>query len=423
VEARAVVSLTDRFAALPTQPGMSMLAHGNGRSYGDVCLNQDGMILRTRGLDRFIEFDRATGILQCEAGVLLADIIDLALPYGWFPAVTPGTAFVTVGGAIANDVHGKNHHRAACFSHHVRSFELCRSDGTRMTCSPGENRPWFEATVGGLGLTGLITRVHMQLRRVRGPWFRGDSQRFSDLHEFFDLSKRSDQDFEYTVAWIDCAATGAALGRGVFMRGNHAPGDGPEPKRSTVRVPVTPPLSLVNGFSLRTFNRFYYNRGSAAQADAVWHFRPFLYPLDSVLGWNRIYGPRGFFQYQCVVPERDAEASLREMLQRISRSGMGSFLAVLKNFGASQALGMLSFARPGTTLALDFANQGAPTLRLLESLDEITRAAGGAVYPAKDARMSAASFQQYFPAWQRFAEFVDPQFSSSFWRRVTRSTS
>jgi FAD/FMN-containing dehydrogenase len=184
-------------------------------------------------------------------------------------------------------------------------------------------------------------------------------------------------------------------------------------------VPLTPPISLVNRWSLKLFNQLYYHRGSAEQNDAIWHYRGFLYPLDSILDWNRIYGPRGFFQYQCVVPERDAEASILEILRRISRSGVGSFLAVLKNFGTAPPIGMLSFARPGTTLALDFPNQGEATLKLLESLDEITRAAGGAVYPAKDARMSAAAFQQYFPAWRRFSDYIDPKFSSSFWRRVT----
>jgi FAD/FMN-containing dehydrogenase len=414
--------LIDRFAPLPADPGVSMLPYGNGRSYGDVCLNGGGALLRTRGLDRFIDFDPATGTLDCEAGVLLSEVIDLVLPSGWFPPVSPGTAFVTLGGAIANDVHGKNHHRSGCFSSHVLEFELHRSDGTTILCSPRENREWFAATVGGLGLTGLVSRVKLQLKRVAGPWLRGDSRRFANLGEFFALSKESDRDYEYTVAWIDCSASGPALGRGVFMRGNHAPGDAREPRRAALRVPLTPPISLINGLSLGLFNQLYFHRSGASQNDAQWHYRPFLYPLDRILDWNRIYGPRGFFQYQCVVPAAAAEASMHEILDRISRSGVGSFLAVLKNFGPSPSLGMLSFARPGTTLALDFPNRGRSTLELLESLDEVTRGSGGAVYPAKDARMSPASFQQYFPAWRRFASYVDPKFSSSFWRRVSGST-
>ncbi|MEP6547776.1 MAG: FAD-binding oxidoreductase [Gammaproteobacteria bacterium] len=417
--ASAIAEIHDRFAALPGESQVPMLAYGNGRSYGDVCLNDGGMLLRTRGLDRFIGFDTAAGILECEAGVLIRDLVDLVLPQGWFPPVTPGTAFVTVGGAIANDVHGKNHHLAGCFSHHVLEFDLCRSDGSRIRCSPRENADWFSATVGGLGLTGLISRVKLKLRRVQGPWIRGDSLRFANLRQFFALSAQSDRDYEYTAAWVDCAASGSALGRGVFMRGNHAPGEGREPRRFPLTVPLTPPVSLVNAVTLRLFNQLYYRRRGASRRNVQWHYRPFLYPLDAIMHWNRIYGPRGFFQYQCVVPQAVAEPSLQEMLHRVSRSGVGSFLAVLKNFGTSTPLGLLSFARPGTTLALDFPNRGAPTLQLLEALDEITCSAGGAVYPAKDARMSAASFQRFFPAWRQFAERVDPQFSSSFWRRVT----
>jgi FAD/FMN-containing dehydrogenase len=419
-EHAAIVRIPNRFAKIPFAT-RSLLPYGNGRSYGDVCLNEGGVLLDARGLDRFIAFDTQQGVLECESGVLLSEIIDLVLPSGWFPAVTPGTAFVTVGGAIANDVHGKNHHRAACFSSHLIEFDLHRSDDTIMTCSPTQNRQWYEATIGGLGLTGFISRAKIQLRRVRGSWIRGDSQRFARLQDFFALSKQSDKDYEYTVAWIDCAATGSALGRGVFMRGNHAPDGAEAPKRTSLNVPITPPVSLVNRLSLRLLNKLYFHRPSACQSDALWQLRPFLYPLDRIQNWNRIYGPKGFFQYQCVLPEAGAETALQEMLLRISRSGKGSFLAVLKNFGSSPARGMLSFARPGTTLALDFANDGQTTLNLLDSLDEITRSVGGAVYPAKDARMSAASFQQYFPAWRKFAEFVDPQFSSSFWRRVTES--
>jgi FAD/FMN-containing dehydrogenase len=413
--------LTDRFASIPGEARESVLAYGNGRSYGDVCFNQGGALLRTRLLDRFIRFDTDTGILECEAGVLLSDIIDVALPHGWFPYVTPGTSLITVGGAIANDVHGKNHHRAGCFSHHVLEFELHRSDGSRFSCSMRENREWFQATVGGLGLTGLITRAKLQLRRVDGPWISGDSRRFENLEGFFELSRDSDQDYEYTVAWIDCDRP-STLGRGVFTRGNHVVRGGAAPKAGLMRAPLTPPISLVNGLTVNLFNTLYYHRGSASQQDALWHFRKFLYPLDGILEWNRIYGPKGFFQYQCVIPEKDALPALQEMLERISRSGFGSFLTVLKNFGPMPSLGMLSFVRPGTTLAIDFPNRGEPTLRLLESLDEITRSAAGAVYPAKDARMSASSFQSYFPAWREFTKFIDPKFSSSFWRRVTGST-
>jgi len=402
-----------------------MLPYGNGRSYGDVCLNDGGALLLTRGLDRFISLDPDTGIIECEAGVLLSEIIELALPHGWFPAVTPGTALVTVGGAIANDVHGKNHHRTGSFGHHVIGFELQRSDGQILHCGPEHNPDWFAATVGGLGLTGLIRTVRLQLRRVPGPWMAGDSRRFRTLDEFFALAAQSDHDYEYTVAWLDCASAGAKLGRGVFMRANHQAHPRALPRRkSPRRLPLTPPVSPINGLTVRMFNELYFHRPAAQRPHALWHYQPFLYPLDVILEWNRIYGPRGFFQYQCVLPgsEREQDAALQDMLRRISGSGLGSFLAVLKKFGDIPSPGLMSFPRPGVTLALDFPNTGANTLRLLEELDAITRAAGGAVYPAKDARMSAAAFQQYFPRWQQLHRFIDPKFSSSFWRRVTGSS-
>jgi FAD/FMN-containing dehydrogenase len=415
-----IVALTSRLEPLPAAG--PILAFGNGRSYGDVCLNAGGTLLATRGLDRFVSFDAATGILECEAGVLLSDVIALTLPQGWFPAVTPGTALVTVGGAIANDVHGKNHHRAGTFAHHVLEFQLHRSDGQVLRCAPDQNADWFGATVGGLGLTGLISTARLRLRRVPGPWILGDSQRFDNLQEFFELAAQSDANYEYTVAWLDCAASGSKLGRGVFMRGNHRQHDAPPPRERTLRFPLTPPVSPVTGLSVRLFNELYYHRPAAQQSNAIWHYQPFLFPLDRLLDWNRLYGPRGFFQYQCVLPGTEATAALSEMLRLIALSRQGSFLVVLKQFGNLPSRGLLSFPRPGATLALDFPNRGEATLRLLESLDAITRSVGGAVYPAKDARMSAHSFQQYFPAWSQLRDYIDPQFSSSFWRRVTGSS-
>jgi FAD/FMN-containing dehydrogenase len=414
-----LIPITNRYEPLP-QAG-PMLVFGNGRSYGDVCLNAGGTLLTTRGLDRFISFDVASGVLECETGVLLSEIIALTLPRGWLPAVTPGTALVTVGGAIANDVHGKNHHRAGSFGHHLLSFELRRSSGETLRCAPDQHADWFAATIGGLGLTGMISTARLQLRRVPGQWIAGDTQRFDNLQEFFALAAQSDATYEYTVAWLDCAATGGKLGRGVFMRGNHVQHDARPPRAYSLRFPLTPPLSPVTGLSVRLFNELYFHRPAAQQPRAIWHYQPFLFPLDRLLDWNRLYGPRGFFQYQCLLPGTEAATALPEMLRLIARSRQASFLVVLKQFGNLPPLGLLSFARPGVTLALDFPNRGEPTLQLLESLDVITRAAGGAVYPAKDARMSAQSFQQYFPAWRQLQDYIDPNFSSSFWRRVTRS--
>ncbi len=405
------IPLGDRHAPLPPCDG-TLLAYGNGRSYGDVGLNPGGTLLKLRGLDRFIAFDAETGVLTCEAGVLLADILDLVVPRGWFLAVTPGTRFVTVGGAIANDVHGKNHHAAGSFGDHVLSLELLRSDGSRLTCSREANPDWFAATIGGLGLTGVVTQATIRLRRIRGTAMAVRNTRFTGLDEFFARNAEAEKAHEYAVAWIDCLAQ---TPRGVLMAGDHAEGDLPVP-RGAKRVPLTPPFSLINGLSLRAFNAAYY--GKPWPAETRQHYLPYFYPLDAIHDWNRIYGKPGFYQYQCAVPPASARASIGEMLDTIAASGQGSFLAVLKNFGARPAPGLLSFPMPGTTLALDFPNHGAPTLALFARLDAIVRAAGGRLYAAKDARMSGDFFRAAYPQWQDFSRFVDPKFSSGFWRRV-----
>lgn len=418
VRDQRAVALFDRHAPLPAFDGTA-LPYGNGRSYGDSCLNPGGTLLRTRGLDRFIAFDPATGVLRCEAGVTLSEIIDLALPQGWFLPVTPGTRHVTVGGAIANDVHGKNHHRAGTFGHHVLALELLRSDGGRLTLAPGDSSGLFEATIAGLGLTGVITWATLQLRRVPGPWMEVESIRFANLDEFFQWSAQSASLCEYTVAWIDCLASGDALGRGHFLRADHAAGDRrPPPKASRLAMPFVPPLSLVNRLSLRPFNGLYYHRQRQKQRRGFSHYAPYFYPLDGIANWNRMYGPRGFLQHQCVLPPAVARDAVAEILREISRSGSGSFLAVLKEFGDRPSPGMLSFARPGTTLALDFPNDGHGVFQLLDRLDRVVAQAGGAIYPAKDARMSGALFRQAFPRWEEFSRLIDPRFSSGFWRRV-----
>lgn len=412
-----IVPLHWRDAHLPPIEG-NVLAYGNGRSYGDVCLNDGGSLLYTRGLDRYISFDPANGVLCCEAGVLFSEILEFAVPRGWFLPVSPGTRYITVGGAIANDVHGKNHHRAGTFGEHVRRFELQRSDGQRLECSPTQNVDLYRSTIGGLGLTGVIVWAEFTLQQIPSPRMAVETSRFHNLAEFFAISDASEHEFAYTVAWVDCAARGDAFGRGVFIRANHAP-DGAEiraHRQRHLRVPFTPPVSLINSLSLRAFNALYFQR--ASEGRTLTHYEPYFYPLDAIEDWNRIYGPRGFLQYQCVVPPPHAQSAVSELLNRIVASGNGSFLAVLKVFADRPAAGMLSFPRAGTTLALDFPNNGAATFDLLERLDDVVAAAGGAVYPAKDARMSGARFRQYFPQWQSMLPHIDAKFSSGFWRRV-----
>ncbi len=413
-----VTRLTDRNAPLPASD-LPMLVFGNGRSYGDVCLNDGGHILLGRGLDRFIAFDAEHGILRAEAGLLLSEILDLIVPKGWFLPVTPGTRFVTLGGAVANDVHGKNHHRAGTFGHHVRAFELVRSDGSRRVCTPTQNSDWFVATIGGIGLTGLITWVEIQLRAIEGPWIQAENRRFRNLDEFFQLSEAADDAHEFSVAWVDCAAQGKQMGRGILTTGDFAPapaGSGKHPKaHALAKVPFTPPISMINQFSLKAFNALYARK---AEGRFPTHYQPFFYPLDAIGDWNRIYGPTGFLQYQCALPPETGEAGTRELLERTAKSGQGSFLAVLKRFGDKPSLGMLSFPRPGVTIALDFPILGDKTLKLLDELDRVVAEAGGVMYPAKDARARSRMDCKLFTAASDFPLFLDCQFKSGFKQRM-----
>lgn len=404
--------------------GKTVLAHAYGRSYGDVCLNDQGILLDTTGLNRFKSFDVDRGVLSCECGVSLADILDLAVPFGWFLPVTPGTKFVSVGGAIANDVHGKNHHVAGTFGGHVLRFELVRSDGKRYVCSKTENAELFKATIGGMGLTGFITWAEIQLKPVHSPMISWENIKFGNIDEFFTLSKESDAAFDYTVAWIDCLATGKGFGRGIFMRGNHCAGSSMSADRAVTSVkkpkiwiPFDAPGWLLNSLSMRAFNTLYYHKQRQHTLSKETHYDPFFYPLDAVGDWNKLYGKRGFFQYQFVIPEENA-GELSNILHLIAESGHGSSLAVLKNFGHKDSPGMMSFPKPGVTLALDFTNHGH-TLDFLRSLDERIIDLGGRFNPSKDSTMEPSTFQKCFPQWKEFAKYIDPRFSSSFWRRVT----
>jgi FAD/FMN-containing dehydrogenase len=383
-------------------PQRPLLAYGQGRSYGDCCLNDGGALIPTGFLDRFISFDAVSGVLRCEAGITLGEVLALAAPRGWFLPVVPGTKHVSVGGAIANDIHGKNHHRAGSFGRHVRRFELLRSSG-RLECAPGDEL--FAATVGGLGLTGLITWAEIQLRRVPGPAVRSESIPFKTLDEFFALSDESDEKCEYTVAWFDVLRS-----RGIFFRGDHAEGPKRAP-RGKLAVPFA--LPLVNSLTVQAFNEAYYAAQKLGRRSRIDHFDRFFFPLDGVAQWNRLYGKKGFMQFQCVVPTREALAAL--MLE-----APPSPLTVLKKFGDLTSPGILSFPRPGFTLAVDLPNRGAETYALYIRLERIAVDAGGALYPAKDARMSPRTFARSYPRRAEFERHIDPAFSSSFWRRVTK---
>lgn len=400
----------DRHALLPAGAA-PLLAFGMGRSYGDVALNAGGTLLLTRGLDRFIDLDSATGVLRAEAGVTLDEILRIAVPRGWFLAVTPGTRYVTLGGAVANDVHGKNHHTAGSFGNSVRALELLGSNGLRRVCSPTEEAALFSATVAGLGLTGLITWVEIQLQRIPGPWLNVEHRRFRSLDGYWELDEELGPRHAHAVAWID-----AGEGRGIYSTADFTTDGGRAPRNRSFSVRVAPPVSVVTPATVRAFNALYWRRPLPAQE--TMHWSSYFYPLDAVLHWNRLYGRKGFVQYQCLLPHATAKDSLACLLRVMRRSRQGSFLAVLKTMGDRAPVGMLSFCRPGVTLAVDFPMRGERTLRLLQEFDAVVRAAGGALYPAKDARMSPEMFAASFPRLREFLPHRDPAFSSSFWRRV-----
>jgi FAD/FMN-containing dehydrogenase len=405
-----------------TETGRKRLAIGLRRSYGDSGLNPDGAVIEMAGLDRAIAFDPETRVLRAEAGISLDALLGILVPRGFFLPVTPGTRFVTLGGAVANDVHGKNHHRAGTIGRWVRRLGLLRSDGTAVELGPDDNSGLFAATIGGLGLTGLIAWVEIEVIPIASTMMDVETIPFASLDAFFPLSEESDGGFDYTVAWIDCLATGDALGRGIFSRARQAatgPLAPPKPRRGP-SLPFDLPGFALNGLTVRAFNGLYYRNGRRKAGRATMPYEPFFYPLDRIGGWNRLYGRRGFYQYQSVVPPDAARDATKAMLQAISAAGQGSFLAVLKTFGDTPSPGMLSFPRPGTTLALDFANRGLSTLKLMARLDAIVREAGGRLYPAKDGRIPAEMFQAGYPNWQDFARHVDPGFSSSLWRRVSQ---
>ncbi len=405
-----------RPAKLALPAGRSpLLPRGLGRAYGDAAVPAaaGGLVIETARADRILAFDSASGRLTCEAGLSLAEILRVFVPRGWFPPVTPGTRFVTVGGCVASDVHGKNHHRDGSFGGFVERLSILTADGGSVVCGPSEERPLFLATVGGMGLTGLIADVTLRMRPVESPWMVVETRPAAAIEAMVDGLRASAAEWPYTVGWIDAFARGAALGRGVLIRGRHATreeaGERPIRARPSLRIPFDAPAWLLNPALMRLFNRLYAWRHGAGEGKLV-HFDRFFYPLDAVGDWNRLYGARGFLQYQCVLPTASGTAPLRGVLETLARRDAASFLAVIKDFGsASDAY--LSFPMAGTTVSLDLPYRGRPTEELVHDLNARVADAGGRVYLAKDAVTRPDDFAAMVPRlseWKAVRDRWDP---------------
>ncbi len=398
------------------------LPRGLGRSYGDCALNTAGTLVDCRRLNRVLHFDPDSGVLHCEAGVTLSQIHRRLTADGWLLPVVPGTQFVTVGGAIANDIHGKNHGRHGTFGNHLLAVELLRSNGEVVQCGPDRQRGLFAATVGGLGLTGLILTAKIRLRPVRSLKLDVNSAPFKHPDTLFSLHARQCRDWEYHSVWFD-AARGCRSGN--YLAANHVADPDRDrlhwPKRKTGHREAMPRWQTDwPGRLLMKAGNLWYRRAvrdgrRTAPAESV------LYPLDRWPGWNRLFGRRGFYQHQSVLPEPDSLTALMKLLDVIDRHRQPPTLAVGKWFGPRRSPGLLSFPTAGFSVALDFANRGAATHRLLDALDRVVADHRGRPYPAKDARMSPVRYAEAYPELAQFGQFIDPGFGSDFWRRMERS--
>lgn len=408
VEAVRPERMSELLKLFSDEGGNSVCVYGAGRSYGDCALNEGGLACLTERLDRILAFDQETGRIDVEPGVTFAKLVDVFLPRGWLAPVTPGTSFATIGGAVANDVHGKNHEKDGTFGQYVTEIDLLLPDGVLHTITPLSHPEWFRATVGGIGLTGVMTRISFSMKRVTSDAVTVTERPAKNLENFLaDFASASSA--SYSVGWIDGLAKGASLGRGILETAEPSPVNAPASLPRARAVPLDFPGFVLNPLSIAAFNEIYFRRVPTAGRQSVRPYRNFFYPLDAIHNWNRIYGKRGFHQFQCVVPFADGERALRLLLEAISGSRMGSFLAVLKRMGPGR-VGHLSFPMAGYTLALDFPNK-AGLEDLYRKLVAITLDHGGRIYLAKDGLLDAGSLGAMYPElgdFRRVLDEVDP---------------
>ncbi|MEO5602066.1 MAG: FAD-binding oxidoreductase [Cyclobacteriaceae bacterium] len=391
----------------------SSIPHGNGRCYGDASLSSD--VVNTLRYDKVLAFDEVNGIITCQSGILLSDLLQIIVPRGWFLPVTPGTKFITIGGAVASDVHGKNHHVDGSFSRHIVSMTVLTGTGATIACSAKTNSDLFWATCGGMGLTGIILDVKFGLKRIHTSYIRQKQIKARNLDEVMRLFEEHSQ-YTYTVAWIDCLKGGQDFGRSILMAGEHATQDEVKSDRkllpkekALLTVPFYFPSFALNGFSVKIFNALFYAKNYKKVMESVVHYDGYYYPLDSILSWNKIYGKKGFVQYQFVLPLEASKEGLINILGRINKMGLGSFLAVLKLFGDQDDL--ISFPMKGYTLALDFPIRPG-LFEFLDELDKIVADYGGRIYLSKDARMKQEIFWRTYPYVHAFQEILrkyDPE--------------
>ena len=385
------------------------IPRGNGRCYGDASLAEE--TVNTLKYDKILSFDTANGIFECQSGLMLDQVLEVIVPKGWFLPVTPGTKFITIGGAVGSDVHGKNHHVDGSFSNHIVEMDIVLCSGEVVTCSPEHYPDLFEATCGGMGLTGLITRVKFRLKKIESSYIKQKQVKASNLEEIIRLFEKY-KDYTYSVAWIDCLKKGAHFGRSILILGEHAKvSELPEtkqkdplklPRKKQITFPFNLPSWVLNAFTIKLFNWAYYGKNLKKEIDKVVSYEPFFYPLDAILHWNRGYGRKGFVQYQFVLP-LEAKQGLIEILHRISNKGLGSFLAVLKVFGKQDSL--ISFPAEGYTLALDFPVRDG-LFEFLDELDQVVLKYGGRLYMSKDARMKPEVLQAGYPRLEEFKSVI-----------------